>query len=119
MFFIFLNRQRRPVLADSGCSFTCMSYEYFVNTPYLKKFFVPKYSCGRSINGRPVEAEGEVELKFRCGDVPMSMTCRVIKGLMDPIILGWDWMCKYKARLDAEAGKLHLPNGKSVEWGDG
>ena len=83
MFYIFLNRQRRPVLCDSGCTLSCMSYEYFSNNPYLKRFFTPRQSCGTAINGSDVPSIGEVRLKFTLQDTPMSINCKVIKGYVD------------------------------------
>ena len=44
----------------------------------------------------------------------MSITCKVIKGLMDPVILGWDFFCKYGVTLDAGEGKVFFGKGKSV-----
>ena len=32
---------------------------------------------------------------------------------MDPLILGWDWMCKYSVLLDAANGKLHFSDSRS------
>ena len=114
MFHIFLNHKKRPVLGDSGCTGSCMSYDYFVNNPYLKKFFTPRKTCGTAINGSDVPAIGDVFLKFNLQNTPMSITCKVVKGLMDPVILGWDWMSKYEVSLDAGKGKVFFCNGKSA-----
>ena len=114
MFYIFLNRQRRPVLGDTGCTTSCMSYAYFVNNPYFKRFFTPRQSCGVAINGTDVESVGMVQLKFRLGDVPMSINCNVTRGLMDPVILGFDWFCKYGINLDAGKGEIRFGKDKRV-----
>ena len=108
MFYIYLNHQRRPVLCDSGCTRSCISYEYYVNNPFLKRFFCPRESCGTAINGSDVPSIGEVRLKFTVQGTPMSINCKVIKGLMDHIILGWDWMCKYGVALDASSGSVKI-----------
>ena len=113
MFYIFLNHQRRPALCDSGCTRSCISYEYYVNNPYLKRFFVPYESCGTAINGSDVPSIGEIRLKFTVQGIAMSITCKIIKGLMDHIILGWDWMCKYSVSLDASSGSVKF-NDKSA-----
>ena len=89
-----------------------MSYEYFTNNPYLKKFFTPRKSSGTAINGSDVLSTGDVFLKFQLQGVPMSITCKVVKGLMDPVILGWDWMSKYGVALDAANGKVSFGEGK-------
>ena len=113
MFFIFVNRQRRPVLGDTGCSSSCISHEFFAANPFLRRSFVPIESTGTAINGSPVNAVGEIRLGFELGGSAMSITCKVIKGLMDPIVLGWDWMCKYNVMMDAANGKVHYLDGKS------
>ena len=91
-----------------------MSVEYFRDNPYLKQFFTPSESSGRAIIGTSVDGIGEVCLKFLLGDEPMSITCKVIKGLMDPVILGWDFFSKYQVKLDAGEGKVFFCKGKSV-----
>ena len=114
MFYANLNGHRRAVLADSGCTGSCMSYDHYVNNPALKKSFVPGESCGTAINGTKVPSIGEVRLNFRLDKTHMSIACKVIKGLMDPVVLGWDWMCKYKVMIDAANGKLHYLDGLST-----
>ena len=114
MFQIFLNRRRRHVLADSGCSTSCISHDYFVNNPHLKKAFTPFKTHGSAINGSDVISIGEVRLQFQLNNTPMSIRCKVTKGLIDPVILGWDWMCKYNVSLDAANGKLHYLDGRSI-----
>ena len=114
MFFIFVNNVRLPVLGDSGCSRSCMSEEYFRGNPSLKQSFVAGTSHGAAINGTDVTSLGEARLDFRLGDQPMLITCRVTKGLMDPIVLGWDWMYKYAVSMDAASGVVNFCNGQSV-----
>ena len=114
MFFISLNRQRRPVLGDTGCNRSCMSYEYFVNNPCFKQSFKPEEGCGVAINGSEVPSIGSVRFKFRLGGVAMVIGCRVVKGLMDPVILGWDWMNKYSVMLNTEKGEVQFCRGRSA-----
>ena len=113
-FFILLNRRRLPVLGDSGCTGSCIDYDYFVKNPYLKRFFTPRRGSGTAINGSEVPSIGEVKLKFLLGDVPMSITCKVIKNLMEPVILGWNWISKYDAWMSTSDGKVHFCGNKSV-----
>ena len=89
-----------------------MSYQYFKENPCFKKSFRPFETSGKAINGSKVLSVGEVDLKFRMQGVHMQISCKVIKGLMDPIVLGWDWMYKYKAMLDPANGKLHFMGGR-------
>ena len=114
MFFIFLNRQRRPVLGDSGCSRSCISYEYFCKNPVLKRSFVPNATSGVAINGSDVDSIGDVRLSFSLEGVNMSIGCRVVKGLMDPVILGWDWMYKYGVSMDAAVGVVKFCKDKTA-----
>ena len=114
MFFILVNNQRIPVLGDSGCSYSCISEYYFKDNPLLKKHFVPTESCGVAINGSDVESIGEVRINFTLKDTPMSINCRITKGLMDPIILGWDWMYKFAVTMDAANGLVKFGDGKSA-----
>ena len=113
MFFISINGQRRPVLGDSGCTGSCVSLDYYRKNPSLKDSFVPKKSCGTAINGSDVKAIGEVKLDFSLEETPMTITCKVIKGLMDPIVLGWDWMFKYSVAMDPAKGYVHYGDGMS------
>ena len=114
MFFISINGQRRPVLGDSGCTGSCVSLDYYRKNPSLKDSFVPKKSCGTAINGSDVKAIGEVKLDFSLEETPMTITCKVIKGLMDPIVLGWDWMFKYSVAMDPAKGYVHYGDGMSA-----
>ena len=46
--------------------------------------------------------------------MPMAINVKVIKGLMDPIILGWDWMYKYGVKMDPANGKVLFGQGLSA-----
>ena len=115
MFNISVNNRRKAVLADSGCTGTCMSYEHYLNNPSLKNSFVPNESCGTAINGTRVPSIGEVRLKFSLDGTPMDINCKVIKGLMDSVVLGWDWMSKYEVVIDAANGELRYIKNKCAK----
>ena len=114
MVSIAVGRRSIPVLTDSGCTGSCISHDYFVKNPAFKKTFVPHESVGRAINGSDVSSIGEVRLDFYLEGVPMSIPCKVTRGLIDPVVLGWDWMSKYEVSLDAAKGMLHYVGGNSV-----
>ena len=114
MFDVVVGTQRFPVLGDSGCTKSCMSIDYFKRNPKLKKSFVKAKTTGRAINGSDVSSIGETTLKFSIQGTPMKWTFRIIKGLIDPIVLGWDWMLEYKVKMDAANGLLHFLNGKTA-----
>ena len=54
VFFVNVGKRRLPILGDSGCTGSCMSYDYFQRNPYLKQSFVPFKSRGTAINGSGV-----------------------------------------------------------------
>ena len=108
MFFINIFGQRLPVLGDSGCTGSCISIDFYHANPNLKKLFVPRESCGMAINGSSVQAIGETRLEFHLGTTEMSIRCKIIKGLMDPIVLGWDWMSKYGVTMDTTNGMVRF-----------
>ena len=114
MLYISVGRRRIAALADSGCTGSCISYDYFVKNPSFKQSFTPLKSCGRAINGTDVSSIGEVTLKFWIEGVQMSIRCKVIKGLVDPIVLGWDWMSKYGTTLDEGNDAPHFSGGNST-----
>ena len=114
MFDVVVGRQRFPVLGDSGCTKSCMSIDYFKRNPKLKKSFVKAKTTGRAINGSDVSSIGETTLKFSIQGTPMKWTFKIIKGLIDPIVLGWDWMLEYKVKMDAANGLLHFLKGKTA-----
>ena len=114
MINIRTNKQYMSVLCDSGCTASCISQDYFDKNPGLKKNFKPMKSNGRAINGTEVPSDGEVSLRFSIKKEQMEWKFKVIKGLMDPIILGWDWMLKFQVKLDAGEGLLHFGNGRTA-----
>ena len=71
---IDLDEGRLPVLSDSGCTGSCVSFEYFQGHPQLKKSFVPMKSQGTAINGSEVPSVGQVQLQFSVAGVPMTAT---------------------------------------------
>ena len=114
MFFLIACKQRLPVLGDSGCTGSCISTEFLEKNPSLRKTFKPKESTGVAINGSDVRSEGTVRLDFTVGNYPMSIKCKVIKDLMDPIILGWDWMSKYGVSMDAGEGVVRFGKDRTT-----
>ena len=108
--------RRIPVLADSGCTGCCISTDFFNKNPVLRKTFVPQKSRGRAINGSDVAAIGMVKLEFMVIKVPMQITCKVVKGLIDPIVLGWDWFSKYEVVLNVADGILSFKGALCQIW---
>jgi hypothetical protein len=46
--------------------------------------------------------------------VHMHMNMRIVRGLITPVVLGWDFFGKYGAHLDPAKGKLIFMNDKSA-----
>ena len=111
--YISFGRTALPALADSGCTTSCISHDFFVRNPVFNKTFAPQHTEGRAINGTEVPSVGEVSLNFWMEGTSMSIRCKVIKGLVEPVILGWDWMSKYSAILDAGKGTLKFEGGST------
>ena len=111
--YISFGRTALPALADSGCTTSCISHDFFVRNPVFNKTFAPQQTEGRAINGTEVPSVGEVSLNFWMEGTSMSIQCKVIKGLVEPVILGWDWMSKYGAILDAGKGTLKFKGGST------
>jgi len=90
-FIVDHDSTEQVVLGDTGCNKTCMSEQLYRQHPYLKNSFKPYVSYGRAINGSQVLTMGVVNIKFRINGRKMRMPCNVIKGLVQPLILGWDF----------------------------
>ena len=114
MFFLTACKQRLPVLGDSGCSGSCISTEFLEKNPSLRKTFKAKEGTGVAINGSDVCSVGTVRLDFELEGYPMSIKCKVIKDLMDPIILGWDWMSRYEVCMDAGKGVVRFGKNRTA-----
>jgi hypothetical protein len=93
-----------------------MSEEFFRQHLELHdKDFRPINAYGRALNGAKVLEVGIARLSFRIDKVHMCINSRIVRGLIHPLILGWDFMAKYGAWLDPTAGRLRYLNGaKSV-----
>ena len=93
-----------------------MSEDFFRQHPELHdNNFRPTHAYGKAINGSGVLEVGIVKLSFRIDKVHMSMNFRIVRGLIHPLILGWDFLTKYQAWLDPAKGRLQYLNGmKSV-----
>ena len=111
--YIALGRTAFPALVDSGCTASCISHDFFTRNPCFQQTFAPDKTEGRAINGTGVPSVGEVQLNLWMEGEPMSIKCKVIKGLVEPVILGWDWMAKYDAVLDAGRGILGFRGGST------
>ncbi len=104
-----------PTLGDSGCDKCCMSEDFYRDSPALRKYpYRTLKTRGTAINGTKVLTIGICNVPFRIGGVYMSMNCRIVRGLVQPLILGWDFFSKYKAKLNAGDGLLEFRDWSPV-----
>ena len=88
----------------------------FVNSSYLDNFglqYVKDSSVLQLANGEEVQVEGYVKLRVKVQQYYGHLTCVVTK-LCDgtDLILGDDWLNKYKAHVDYESKTCVLQKGK-------
>ena len=114
-FICDVNRQAIPVLGDTGCTKSLISEEFFKKNRHLHNTsYRPCISAGRAINGTKVTTVGIVNVPFRLNGTYLHINCRIARGLIQPLILGWDFFCKYHASLDPSKGLLTFDSGKQV-----
>jgi hypothetical protein len=114
-FYVKAVREQIATLGDTGCMKCCMSEEFFRQHPELRdNNFRPTSGYGKAVNGSRVLEVGIVKLSFRIDDVHMSMNFRIVRGLIHPLILGWDFFSKYQAWLDPAGGTLQYQNGRKA-----
>ena len=102
-------------LGDTGSTRCCISEDFYRDSPALRKYpFRPLTTRGTAINGTKVLTIGICEVPFRINGTYMRMNCRVVKGLVQPFILGWDFFSKYSAKLNAQEGLLEFANFSPV-----
>ena len=84
-------------LVDTGCSSTCVSESEIQRVSVFHNFkFSPQINFGHAINGNDVVTVGLMELSFDIGSEKFTVNARVMRGLVRPIVLGWDFLCKYQ-----------------------
>ena len=53
---------------------------------------------------------GLLKLDFKIGDKPFVTNMRVMRGLVRPVVLGWDFLCNNKAILNLRDNTLTFEN---------
>ena len=96
-------------LGDTGSTRCTISEDFYRNSPALRgRPYRPLTTRGKAINGTKVLTVGIVSVPFRINKVHMTINCRVVRGLIQPIILGWDFFSKFNAKLNATDGLLEF-----------
>jgi hypothetical protein len=93
-----------------------MATDCFVNSSYIDNFglqYVKDSSVLQLENGEEVQIEGYVKLRVKIQQYYGQLICMVTK-LRDGIdlILGDDWLNKYKAHVNYDSKKCVIQNGK-------
>ena len=77
--------------------------------PFLQKCkFSPQTDVGHSINGNDVVTIGLIELPFNISGQHFVVNCRIMRGLVRPIVIGWDFLCNRKAIINLESNNLTI-----------
>ena len=83
-------------LGDTGSNRCTISEDFYRNNPTLRERPYRQLTTrGTAINGSKVLTVGIVNVPFRINNNYMAINCRVVRGLIQPVILGWD-----KGRVD-------------------
>ena len=96
-------------LIDTGCVTSCIAEIELQRQSFLRKFlFTPKTQVGHSINGSDVVTVGLLRLHFEIGGTKFTTNMRVMRGLVRPVVLGWDFLVNNKAILNLENSTLTI-----------
>ena len=96
-------------LVDTGCSTTCVSENAIQKLPIIQSFkFCPQTDIGFSINGSDVVTLGLLRLEFNIGSTRFITNARVMRGLVRPIVLGWDFLCRNQSIIDLKNSSITI-----------
>ena len=103
----------QPTLCDTGCERTCISERFLRSHPNLYKNVVRPFEGNTiSIDGSKVDTIGIINIPFRIQGRHLRMSVRIVRNLVYPFILGWDFFVKYKCSIHPSEGHLTLENTK-------
>ena len=100
----------KPIsLTDSGCNRSCLDEAFIRRSPKYKNHeFVPLKNKTVSIDGSLVNTLGIVKVPFRINGRHFSMNFRVVRNLVYDVVLGWDFLQRYRAKINAYRGLLEF-----------
>ena len=106
-----LGNQIVTALVDTGCSTTCVSENVIQKLPIFQSFkFCPQTDIGFSINGSDVVTLGLLRLEFNISSTRFITNARVMRGLVRPIVLGWDFLCRNQSIIDLKNSSITINN---------
>ena len=87
-------------LVDTGAKTSCVGDYFMIADPFCKNLVVRK--CSRkafAVNGSPVVTMGLVDIEFKLGGASYTHTFTILRGLINPMLLGRDFLGKFKANI--------------------
>ena len=106
-----IDNEEQPTLCDTGCERTCISERFLRSHPKLYNNVVRPFKGNTiSIDGNKVDTIGIINITFRVRGRHLRMSCRIVRNLVYPFILGWDFFVKYKCSIHPSEGHLTLEN---------
>ena len=103
-------------LVDTGAKLSCTSEELLECNELFRNVKIRKTARrAYGVNGEPVVTLGVAELTFKIGGLEFTHQFTVLRGLIHPMLIGMDFLVKYKARIDlGEKPRIQLshPSGK-------
>ena len=87
-------------LVDTGAGPSCISEHLMISNPSLGHLRIRR--CEKraySVNGAPVVTLGIVDIEFKINGASYTHTFIILRGLIHPLLLGLDFLMKYKANI--------------------
>ncbi|KAL1454493.1 hypothetical protein WDU94_010736 [Cyamophila willieti] len=96
------------VLVDTGAGKSVASLDLIHTLPKVKWIEDSKNVTLRTAGGESLDIVGKVSIPIRIRGTVLPMDVYVIKNLVPEVLIGMDFISKYKAKLDFENGNLFL-----------
>ena len=98
---IELHRTATQTLVDTGAKLSCISEEMLQCNDLLKHTKIRKSDRrAYGVNGEPVVTLGIVDLEFKIGKLVLTHQFTILRGLIHPILLGLNFLTRYRAKID-------------------
>ena len=92
---------RTQLLVDTGAKLSCVSEQLLQCNELFRDAKIRKSDRrAYGVNGEPVVTLGIVDLSFRIEGCTFSHSFTILRGLIHPMLLGMDFLTKYKACID-------------------
>ena len=82
-----------------------------MQVPSLRKKPITKQFLNtQSVTGQRMDTLGTIPITLTIGSFTTSLTVQVVRGVNRQFLLGWDFFCSHKAKIDIEHAMLTLAN---------